>query len=490
MAIELHPFFTHIRKQHPDPNKFSDFLSACQRPLRKSLRVNTLKISVADFRLLAEKRSWQLEPIPWCEQGFWIDDSSTIESFQLGNAGEHLQGLFYIQEASSMLPPIALFKDNVSASPVLDMAAAPGSKTTQLAAMMNNRGTVLANELSASRLKVLHANLERCGVINTCLSHLDGIQLDKALSGYFEAILLDAPCGGEGTYRKDQKALDNWSLQAIDSISTIQKRLIKSAWRMLKPGGRLVYSTCTLSRGENQHVIQALQDEFSSEINIISLTNLFEGAGKSLTKEGFLHVWPETFDSEGFFVACLEKNITTKQITTGYKLSGQSPFKALLSKTLQLVLDYYLEHFGFDLSPFQVRLRLRISQREQQIWLFPDDAEPLREVMKLQRSGIRVCDLLENRKGTLVKTRNEFVKCFGAKFISQIISLSSSEAIHWTKGDNISQIDMQDINKGEVVTLHRGTPLGLAKVIINGKKIKLKNNMSRDLLRSNANFHS
>jgi 16S rRNA (cytosine1407-C5)-methyltransferase len=500
-----HAFFSHIQQQHPNPGKFSDFLSACQRPLRKSIRVNTLKISVIDFKILAYKRGWELSIIPWCEEGFWIDDDSTAEQFSLGNSGEHLLGLFYIQEASSMLPPIALLKKNLASNnlprknlKILDLAAAPGSKTTQLAAMVNNTGTILANELSASRLKVLHANLARCGVSNSCLSHFDGTELDKPLKGYFDAILVDAPCGGEGTYRKDQKALDNWSLEAIQSISNIQKKLLRSAWAMLKPGGRLVYSTCTLSRGENQDVIQALIDDVAADLTIINLAELFHGAEKATTKEGFLHVWPETFDCEGFFVACLEKSETAETEVTDYKLSGQSPFHSLSSKTTILVQEYFQQHFGFDLSALSEHLKIRNSQREQQIWLFPEQGDALREVMRLQRSGIRVCDLIDSRKGTLIKTKNEFINCFGKQFKSQVVELNASQAEALTKGDNINfnVLDEENIQleKGEAICLFHGAPLGLAKVIANkkttdGNIIKLKNNLQRDLLRNNANYN-
>ena len=163
---EQHPFFEHIRAEHPNPDKFDEFVSACFRPLRKSIRINTLKISVIDFLSMAKKRSWLLTNIPWCSDGFWIESSDPDTPLNLGNSGEHLSGLFYIQEASSMLPPSVLISESSSdkiPNTVLDMAAAPGSKTTQIAALMNNTGSILANELSASRIKVLHANLQQIG---------------------------------------------------------------------------------------------------------------------------------------------------------------------------------------------------------------------------------------------------------------------------------------------------------------------------------------
>lgn len=131
---------------------FDDFLAACQRPLRRSIRVNTLKTSVADFLQLTAPYGWTLTPIPWCEEGFWIERDSE-DALPLGSTAEHLSGLFYIQEASSMLPVAALFADGNAPQRVMDVAAAPGSKTTQIAARMNNKGAILANEFSASRVK-------------------------------------------------------------------------------------------------------------------------------------------------------------------------------------------------------------------------------------------------------------------------------------------------------------------------------------------------
>ncbi len=163
-------FIDNIQPQFPDHLSFDEFIDYCHKPLRRSIRVNTLRISVGAFIVMMEPKDWAFEPIPWCDSGFWITVPN-IDS--IGNTVEHLQGLFYIQEASSMLPPIALFDELSSADNVLDMAAAPGSKTTQIAAMMGNQGLLIANEYSASRIKMLHANIVRMGVSNCALTHFD-----------------------------------------------------------------------------------------------------------------------------------------------------------------------------------------------------------------------------------------------------------------------------------------------------------------------------
>lgn len=199
-------FLTQMREAMPSTLSFDEFISACQRPLRRSIRINTLKISVADFLALIAPYGWSLTPIPWCHEGFWIERDDE-DALPLGSTAEHLSGLFYIQEASSMLPVAALFADDNHPQRVMDMAAAPGSKTTQIAARMGNRGAILANEFSASRVKVLHANISRCGIANTALTHFDGRVFGAALPEMFDAILLDAPCSGEGVVRKDPDAL-------------------------------------------------------------------------------------------------------------------------------------------------------------------------------------------------------------------------------------------------------------------------------------------
>ncbi len=266
---------------------------------------------MADFLTRIADKDWTLTPIPWCETGFWIKREDE-ESVSLGNTAEHMAGLFYIQEASSMMPVTALLNNNDALDCVLDMASAPGSKTTQIACAMQNRGALVANELAASRIKVLHANLQRCGVHNAALTHFDGCVFGTWAPEAFDSILLDAPCSGEGAIRKDDDAMANWSLESIDEIAAVQRNLIISAFQALKPGGVMVYSTCTLNQRENQEVCHYLKETFGDAVEFESLSDLFDGAEKALTADGFLHVYPQVFDSEGFFVARIRKHASVE----------------------------------------------------------------------------------------------------------------------------------------------------------------------------------
>ncbi len=152
---------------------------------------------------------------------------------------------------------------------------------------MNNEGAILANEFSASRVKVLHANISRCGISNVALTHFDGRVFGVAVPEMFDAILLDAPCSGEGVVRKDPDALKNWSPESNQEIAATQRELIDSAFHALRPGGTLVYSTCTLNREENEAVCMWLKETYPDAVEFLPLGELFPGANKALTEEGF-----------------------------------------------------------------------------------------------------------------------------------------------------------------------------------------------------------
>ncbi|WKE67472.1 16S rRNA (cytosine(1407)-C(5))-methyltransferase RsmF [Gallaecimonas kandeliae] len=439
------------------------FLAACQRPLRRAIRVNTLKIGVADFVKRMAAKGWRLDPVPWCDTGFWLQRPD--ETLPLGSELDHLLGLFYIQEASSMLPPQALWQQ-LDETPALamDMAAAPGSKTSQLAALMNNQGLLLANELSASRIKGLHANLQRLGVANSAITHFDGRVFGSALPETFDAILLDAPCGGEGTIRKDENALKNWSQAHIDEVSTLQRELLLSAFRALKVGGVLVYSTCTLNRQENQEVIAWLQAEYPGAAEVLPLGGLFEGADKALTPEGFLHIWPQIFDSEGFFVAALRKQAQVASPEPDFKV-GRFPFVPARGKEADAFRHYLKQQFGFDAS------RLNLWQRDKEYWHFPAEAEALIGRVRLDRIGIKVADVA----GKEWKLHQDFVMALGAGCAP--MALDEERARAFFCGRDLEAPGQKAA--GEKVLALDGHPIGSAKALAG----KLKNRFPRELVR-------
>lgn len=461
-------FINTIAQELPSHLSMDEFVAACARPLRRSIRVNTLKISSDDFKTLMQPKGWTFDPIPWCQDGFWI---SYDEEEQLGNALEHIQGLFYIQEASSMLPPTALFTPSAEWQCVLDLASAPGSKTTQIAALMHNRGLLVANEYSASRVKVLHANVLRMGASHCALTHFDGRVFGEYLYESFDAVLIDAPCGGEGTVRKDVDALKHWSLDDVLAISETQKALIESAFLALKPGGTLVYSTCTLNRLENQGVCEYLKQQYPDAVQFDSLSDLFEGAERATTPEGFLHVWPQIFDSEGFFVAKLTKTASVPRLQPEPTLQKNFPFTPASAKQAQGIKDYFQLDLGISLPDDLIMVR------DDEFWLFPKEFNAFIGRMRFQRIGIKLAD--HSKHG--FKVRHEAIIALAGKQLSPAanrVDVSDVEAKEYLMGRDIP-LNPPVKAQGEVIVCYGGAPLGMAKHLGN----KLKNNLPRDLVK-------
>lgn len=458
-----------MREALPSHLSLDDFIAACQRPLRRSIRVNTLKISVDDFLALVSPYNWQLTPVPWCAEGFWIerDDEDAVP---LGSTAEHLSGLFYIQEASSMLPVAALFADDNAPERVMDVAAAPGSKTTQIAARMGNQGAILANEYSASRVKVLHANISRCGIHNVALTHFDGRVFGAALPEAFDAILLDAPCSGEGVVRKDPDALKNWSVESNLEIAATQRELIDSAFHALRPGGTLVYSTCTLNRDENEEVCLWLKAQYPDAVEFLPLNDLFPSAKEAITPEGFLHVFPQIYDCEGFFVARLRKTVAVAPLPAPTFKVGNFPFTPLKGREAeQVILAARKAGLSWD-ETHQLWLR------EKEIWLFPASIEPLIGKVRFSRIGIRLAEV--HNKG--YRWQHEAVIALAGR--ENTFALTHQEAEEWYRGRDVYPASTP--SNDEVVVTYQGHPLGLAKKVGS----RLKNSYPRELVRDGRLF--
>lgn len=450
-------FIDYIQPQLPSHLSVEDLITACHQSLRFSIRVNTLKIDINEFVSLMEPLGWKFTAIPWCSEGFWVEISDNASS--PGKLPEHLIGLFYIQEASSMLPPVALF--NAINAPatfdnVLDLAAAPGSKTTQIAGLMNNNGLLIANEYSSSRIKALHSNLARLSVNNTLISHFDGSVHGDYLENSFDAILIDAPCSGEGTVRKDPDAFKNWSEDHLEEITLVQKNLIESAFKALKPGGQLVYSTCALNAAENQGVCEYLLQQFPLDAQIVSLSNLFPNATKATTPEGYLHIWPQIYDSEGFFVAKFTKlNQTSESSNPTFR--SKFPFKKLSKKDNVTSLDF----INIYLKPEMIT-DANLYQKDNEVWYFPVNSEQFIDRMRFVRHGIKLFDIKPKQR----VISHEALTNFG-----QIqFELTREQLFEYLKGRDIAT----DVpaSKGEVVLGYRGVCIGLGKWV--GHKIKNK----------------
>lgn len=286
---------------------FDNFLSVLQIPLKQSFRINTLKTAKQEVLLLLS--DIKLEPIPWFDPGFRL-----VERVNIGERIEHKSGLIYIQEAISMLPAIVL--DPKPNENILDITAAPGSKTTQIAGMMENTGLIVANDVSKKRIGALINNIERLGVMNAVITNEAGQRLGHLVPNYFDKVLLDAPCSLEGTIRNTPEALSDWKESKIKRLSKLQKGLLNSAFKCLKPDGVLVYSTCTFAPEENEEVVDYLlkknPDAVCEPIKIQNLKTrpaILEWGRDKFNEQikNTIRIYPQDNDTEGFFVAKIRK---------------------------------------------------------------------------------------------------------------------------------------------------------------------------------------
>lgn len=315
-------FIERFNKILKDKQDVEEFLETAKTQPKKSIRVNTLKIQPGELMARlgraggTKSKAWNIKQ-PYKDHPEIIQIQSQLQPGEIGKTKEHLLGYYYSQEITSMMPILALQPkpDDV----LLDLCAAPGSKTTQAASLMQNKGTIIANDLNIGRISILSANLERCGVTNTVITRHPGNELCEKLNKLnfqFNKILIDAPCSGEGNIRCSPRTFLEWSEGLLKSLSRKQKKIASSAIPLLKQDGELIYSTCTHSPEENEEVVQYLLDNFNLEI--INIKNRLPKELK--TREGLtswnnkkfhknlkkaIRIYHHDNDLEGFFLCGL-----------------------------------------------------------------------------------------------------------------------------------------------------------------------------------------
>ena len=297
-ALVLPPAFLKRMKQLL-ADEFDDFLACYQKEPYRGLRLNPLKSGREEIfdrfshprNLLSEH--FHLSPVEWEELGFYYGTEDTP-----GNSPYHDAGVYYIQEPSAMYPVTRLAVDD-SGLRILDLCAAPGGKSTQIASYMNGQGILFANEIHPARVKILSENIERMGIRNALVLNETPDRLAERFPCYFDRILVDAPCSGEGMFLKNEEAVSEWSPGNVERCAGRQADILERAAEMLCFGGRLVYSTCTFSLEENEGVIEGLLKKHP-EMELLEETRLY----------------PHKLRGEGHFAAVLEKK-------TGLSVSGK-----------------------------------------------------------------------------------------------------------------------------------------------------------------------
>ena len=288
-------------------DEYEDFLKSLERPRAVALRFNPLKGNAPDMDFVRES-------VPWEPLGFYYDPDS-----RPGLHVYHEAGVYYLQEASAMAP-VALL-DPQPGERICDLCAAPGGKTTQIAGRMGGKGFLLCNEINPKRAKILSRNIERMAVANALVTNEHPANLAKKYPGFFDRVLVDAPCSGEGMFRKEEAAVTDWSQETVEMCARRQAEILHFAAQLVRPGGRLVYSTCTFAPEEDEMAVTAfLQEHPEFEPEVLETPWFVPG------ENGSHRMWPHKLLGEGHFAAVLKKTggeETETELPSGEKLPAQ-----------------------------------------------------------------------------------------------------------------------------------------------------------------------
>lgn len=318
-------------------DEYDDFKKALLEKPVKGLYLNRNKKNVE--RVLDQN---YVEHHPIVENGYLYD-----ENYHPGRSAYFLAGLYYIQEPSAMLVADALPIEPDDF--VLDMCAAPGGKSCEIASRLTGEGILIANDIEASRARILSENIERFGLDNTIVTNVDPMRFTKQFQEAFDKIVLDAPCSGEGMFRKLEQAIDTWSEEKVLECAHIQKNLLKGAYDMLKQGGMVIYSTCTYSYEENEAMVHYAVDELGFELLPLNKSN---GLCPGVDLDEVVRCYPHHYRGEGHFIALLRKpgNSPRKQVRTikpSVNLADLKVLKAFYQENLnKKVPSYIIENNG------------------------------------------------------------------------------------------------------------------------------------------------
>ena len=286
-------FEKHLEK-YLSQEEIEKLISSFSDTEKKAIYLNVNKLSIEKLIKLFPN----LKPHPVVPNGYLYDKNE----YELGKKIYHELGAYYIQEPSAML--VAHFLDAKPGEIILDLCAAPGGKTVQTALKMHNEGLIIANDLSKSRANILLSNIERMGISNTVVTSLDFKNYYQKFAGFFDKIILDAPCSGSGMFRKSEEMKNDWTYEKVLKNAAIQKELILMCYSMLKEGGTLIYSTCSYSFEEDEEVIEYLLKNTDGKLENIPS---FKGEFRSKKYKETVHLFPSYFEGEGHYIALIKK---------------------------------------------------------------------------------------------------------------------------------------------------------------------------------------
>ena len=420
--------------------EFDDFLKSYNLPPVKAFRVNTAKISVADFEKL---NIFGNEKIPYTENGFYLLYD------KVGNHPYHHAGMMYVQEPAAMAPAECL--DVEKGWCVLDMCAAPGGKTTQLKNKLGEDGVLLSNEIIPSRCKILTGNIERLGLHNTVTTCMDTEKLAKTFPKTFDLIMVDAPCSGEGMFRKDDTAIAEWSVKNVKMCAERQAQILENAAKLLKDGGYIIYATCTFSLEENEMTVDNfLQNHPEFEILPV------KDDVKKVTADGIL------------FDGCKNKNITYARRFYPHISKGEGQFMAVLhnKNPKTETVKHPPKQQKVDPIVFEFLKDSLTEYNKENVKMYNGNPVFLTPDFEV-KDGVAFCAGItvgEIRKNYILP-HHQFFMGMGKYFKRKIqLSADSEEIQKYLHGEEI----VTDLQNGWAVVMVDGCPLGGAK-IANGK---------------------
>lgn len=373
---------------------FDSFISSYDKTHTPSLRLNDLKNNIDT---MIHNTNWDLTPIPWCKNGYYYSDD-----LHPGKHPYHEAGAYYIQEASAMLPGSLI--DAQPDEAILDLCAAPGGKSTQIACAMNGRGILICNEIIPARARILSENIERLGVRNAIVTNEDSFKLASVFPCFFDKIMVDAPCSGEGMFRKNNDTCNEWSTDNVNICANRQLEILGNAAIMLKPGGRIVYSTCTFAPAENEATIarflsrhpefeltspSVFCDGFDTGHNqwIVPYTRFDEDENPesigTFDTSATIRLWPHKINGEGHFAAVLTKSSNA---------NNDSKIKYEKGITPKELKDYLI----FEKTYLNTKLDGTFIKFGDQLYLLPLNAPSLSK-LKVLRPGLHLGTFLKNR---------------------------------------------------------------------------------------------
>ncbi len=369
------------------PKETKEFFEIVKEEFPKIIRINTIKIDGKSVKERLIKKGFVLKENPLWENSFEV----IYEPYEIGKTLEHYAGFFYVQEKSSLLPVKIL--DPKPGEKVLDIASAPGSKATQIGEKMQNKGVLVCNDINLKRLKALTHNLDRIGLINTAVTMIDGAKFGELYYEKFDKVLVDAPCSSMGTVHKSKEVLSWWNEREVNWFKMVQKKLLISGLKALKPGGILVYSTCTLTVEENEELIDEIIKEYPVEILKIENLNIgeeegikeFEGKKFSEEVKKAIRIWPHKSKMEGFFIVKMRKMKSIKR-KEEYYLNKE--YRKLLKKEdpeIKKLLNYLREYYGIERRVFDDK----IFKMSKGVWILSQEMENF-EVPHSFREGLRI----------------------------------------------------------------------------------------------------